>query len=565
MANKRIVNLTEQADLANGSYVMIDDESVGSKKYKLKKIMDAVGTKLDGPTDTTLAVSGKAADAKKVGDEISDLKADLSDEIIRSYVTDDIDTTSNGFTVKTSENDKLMIYGTANAARNVGFINGNNFIKTSSASFTKTLDPGKYLIESDMTGAQTLYTIRATYTTFANQFTIVNAEQKSAIVTFTEPVMIALVTISDRNYGTSENPSYISLTIKEIVPKASDGWLRSVDRDTSSETGKTDMTASIMAMLNSTGYCHLGEGIFYVSGNIDMPEGSRLCGCGEASEIRLLSSVASGYAIKMEKFCTISNIKLSGSYSSISVSTEGTRTGILFSANNDGSEGATAYDSELCMIDNVWIENFSGSGIKCHNSSMNIRKGLYATNVRIVSCYVGINIDYISEFNKFTNICVSACRYGCVNNGGNNVFTACTFHATLIGFYIDGTQPNAAHGTINGCTFCHVGSNDGVAFKADDVASGFIVANSQFWYNSIELTNCQGVLFDGCMFGRGVDSDSPSSCATIAITGGNLALFSGCMFHLDATRPPKITITNNTKTVFSGCYGTESGLPITAS
>lgn len=43
-----------------------------------------------------------------------------------------------------------------------------------------------------------------------------------------------------------------------------------------------------------------------------------------------------------------------------------------------------------------------------------------------------------------------------------------------------------------------------------------------------------------------------------------LVLFSGCMFHLDATRPPKITITNNTKTVFNGCYGTESGLPITA-
>ena len=82
MANKRIVNLTEQADLANGSYVMIDDESVGSKKYKLKKIMDAVGTKLDGPVDTTLAVSGKAADAKKVGDEITNLKSDFDYESI---------------------------------------------------------------------------------------------------------------------------------------------------------------------------------------------------------------------------------------------------------------------------------------------------------------------------------------------------------------------------------------------------------------------------------------------------------------------------------------------------
>ena len=354
-----------------------------------------------------------------------------------------------------------------------------------------------------------------------------------------------------------------SATITPTITTNSNGWLQAIDTDTADESGKTDMTSAIMALLNSTGYCHLGEGIFYVSGNIDMPDGSKLIGCGNTTKIRLLQSVTNGYCIKIQKYNTISNLKIEGSRSSISVSNEGTRTGILFAANHDGTEGETASESECCMIDNVWITNFSNSGIKCHNTSDNIRRGVYATNMYIISCWRGINIDYFSEFNKFTNICISACNIACVNNGGNNVFTACTFHATTIGFYIDGTKRNAAHGTINGCTFCHIGSGTGIAFKGDDIASGFIIANCQFWYNSIEINRSQGVVFDGCVFGRGITTDNPASCATIIIDGGNLILFNGCVFNLDETRPPKITKTNNTKTILTACYGSESGNLIT--
>lgn len=345
-------------------------------------------------------------------------------------------------------------------------------------------------------------------------------------------------------------------TVSPTITTDSNGWLQAVDDNTLDETGKTDMAPAIMAMLTQTGYCHLGEGIYYVSGNIDMPANSMLTGCGKGSIIRLLSSVESGYAIKMEQFCTISDLRVSGGYNSPSIASEGTRNGILFSA-------VTTNESEMCMMSNVWVDRFSGSGIKCISTSANVRKGLYATNAQIINCYAGVNIVRGSEFHKFTNICTSACTYGCINNGGNNVFTACTFHAAAVGFYLDGSQPNAEHGTINGCTFCHIGGNNGIAFLGEAIESGWIISNCQFWYGGIELTNCQGVLFDGCMFGRGIADDGAVS-ASITIDGGNLILFSGCMFHLDVTRPPKITITNNTKTVFSGCYGTESGLPITA-
>lgn len=358
------------------------------------------------------------------------------------------------------------------------------------------------------------------------------------------------------------NNSY-TITTSPSITTDTNGWLASVDTNTSDETGKTDMTSAIMAMLNDTGYCHLGEGIFYVSGNIDMPAGSTIEGCGQSTIIRLLARVSSGYTIKMQEYCTLTNLRLSGIYSSATTpSADGGRIGVLFAANSDGQEGATTTTTSHCWMSDVCITGFSGDGLKCHNTSINYAKGLYATNVHIAHCYRGINIDCNSEFNKFTNICISWCYIGCVNNGGNNVFVACTFHATNTGFYIDGTQFNSAHGTVNGCTFCHIGSNNGVAIQCDDVSAGFVFANCQIWYNSVVLNRCTGILFDGIEFGRGISNDG-SVCASITISGGNLALFNGCIFHMATTRPPKITITNNSKVRFVGCYDTESGEEIT--
>lgn len=96
MANKRIINLTEQVDLANGSYVMIDDESAGSHKYKLKKILDAIDQKVNSLVDDTLSISGKAADAKKVGDEIVNLKTDLRASVITNSVSGAVATFPDG-------------------------------------------------------------------------------------------------------------------------------------------------------------------------------------------------------------------------------------------------------------------------------------------------------------------------------------------------------------------------------------------------------------------------------------------------------------------------------------
>lgn len=335
--------------------------------------------------------------------------------------------------------------------------------------------------------------------------------------------------------------------------------LLAVDDENTSENYATNMQPRILAALNTYGYCKLGTGVYYITA-IEMPEGSTLEGNGEKTVIKLLDSQTASTAIIMHKFNTVKNLRISGSFSDIDVSTLGGRVGIDFVANHDGNEGGTQYDSETCMISDIWIDNFDKAGIRCHNTTANYAKGLYANNVKIYNCRIGLDIDYYSEFNKFTNFNISWCYYACRNSGGNNAFTACTFHATNTGLYMDGTQPNAGHGMVTNCNFCHIGNNTGVAINMVSVGYGFVFSNCQFWYNDIRVVGCSGVTFTGCEFGRG----TTSAGQVITVSGGNLVMFDGCMFYNDGLYAPQITVTSNTKTKFTNCYGTVTGNQITA-
>ena len=63
MENKRIIQLsTERTNLTSGDYVMVDSDADGSAKYRLDRLKE---------TDTTLSVSGMAADAAATGQAIS--------------------------------------------------------------------------------------------------------------------------------------------------------------------------------------------------------------------------------------------------------------------------------------------------------------------------------------------------------------------------------------------------------------------------------------------------------------------------------------------------------------
>ena len=330
----------------------------------------------------------------------------------------------------------------------------------------------------------------------------------------------------------------------------SNGWLQPIDTETEDETGKTDMSGAIMSMLTATGYCHLAPGIFYVSGNINLPEGATLEGCGEKTIIRLLDSVSSGYICRVHTKSTIRGIRFSGGYNQLDISNGniGGRKGIIYIGNRDGADsGVTPRTTTCCMITDCWFENLD-SGIYGYNAGGGLQEGMICSNCYITRCKAGINIDYWTEYCKFTNIITFQCYYACINNGGNNVFTACTFHG-VIGFMIDnssGTKANSAHGTVNGCTFNHIDNmnhpetlGNGYGVKVIGTDTGFIFANCQFWYSKVYVERAQGVQFSDCEFG---------GYPTIETSGNMAVFFTGCIFQKAPTKEI------NSVARFDNCY-----------
>lgn len=343
-----------------------------------------------------------------------------------------------------------------------------------------------------------------------------------------------------------------NITTSPTITTDTNGWLQPVDTDTADETGKTDMTGAIMSMLTDTGYCHLAEGIYYVSGSIDIPSGATLEGCGRGTIIRLLSSVTSGYICRLKEYSTIKNIRFSGGYSDgdISDGNIGGRKGIIFIGNRDGQDtGVTPSKTKCCQIANCWFENLD-SGIYGYNSGGGLQEGMIVSDCYITRCKAGINLDYWTEYWKFTNIVTFQCYYGCINNGGNNVFTACTFHG-VIGFLIDnsgGNKQNCGHGTLNGCTFNHIDNMNnpselgkGLAVKIIGIVSGFIIANCQLWYGRVHIESSTGIQITGCEFGGLGNSSYP----VIETSGDGMVFIDNSLFQttpsLSISSPIKIT------------------------
>jgi len=357
------------------------------------------------------------------------------------------------------------------------------------------------------------------------------------------------VTIEQEVSRDTYNNTY-NITTSPVITTDSNGWLQAVDTDTESETDKTDMTGAIMSMLNDTGYCHLSEGIFYVSGGIDLPKGATLEGCGKNTIIRLLSSVESGYICRVKEYATVKGITFSGGYAQGDISTPdiGGRKGIIAIGNRDGqTPSITPATIKCCQISNCWFENLD-SGIYGYNSGGGLNEGLVVSDCYITRCKAGINLDYWVEYCKFTNVVTFQCYYACINNGGNNTFTACTFHG-VIGMYIDnsaGSKTNIAHGSVVGCTFNHIDNmnhpetlGNGYAVKVLNVPYGFIFTGCQIWYGKVYVESSQGVQFSDTLFG---------GYPTIETLGEDTVFFSSCIFQKAVVKSLSSPV------IFNNCY-----------
>ena len=318
---------------------------------------------------------------------------------------------------------------------------------------------------------------------------------------------------------------------------------------------QADRAAEIMTMLQTTGVCNLGPGDFYVSG-IVMPDMSTLRGCGDSTRVILLSSVSSGAAIEMWRRCQVSDLHIEGNTSGITLSsTVGTRHGILWAGNYQASE-SNADQPNMGLVSNVRIHGFTGGGITCYNTGYGTYTHMSAVNVQIWNCNAGINISYWSEFHKFTNIRTYLCYYGCINNGGNNVFVNCDFSQCTVGCLMDnssGQSPNNTHGSMIGCVFNHSDSNSGTGIHILGCINGFVFEGCQIFFSKIVLEDCAGIQVSNCNFG--------SSNCNILVTGGGLTLFSGNIFQNASVT---ITVSNNSHVHFVNNYERQTGGPIAA-
>lgn len=307
-----------------------------------------------------------------------------------------------------------------------------------------------------------------------------------------------------------------------------------------------DVTEEIETMLNTYGVCRLGVGTYNVTG-IDMPKNTHLSGLGNKTIIRLFDSVTSGYAVKLREKCTVRDMTVLGSDSGIVVSeTVGTRHGFMWEgdANADTPVDIPYYGT----ITNCHIENFNGGGITCYNTGYATGACVMVSDCYIVKCSAGINISYFSEFHRFTNVTCRLCWYGCINNGGNNVFTACNFSTNKMGILFDNSKdqsPNNTHGSMVGCLLNHADSNKGTAIRMLNCKNGYTFTGCQIWYGKIELVDSEGVIFADGIF-RGDE---------YTITRGGSIIFANCQF----SQKPSFKVSENTLVKAVNCYLKSTG------
>ena len=318
----------------------------------------------------------------------------------------------------------------------------------------------------------------------------------------------------------------------------------------SSTQDYTDRTAEIQSLLERYGTCQLGNGIFVTTG-IVMPEGTSLMGVGYATKLLLREDLEKGYTVTLNSFCTVKDLAVMGSMEEIALPERvGDRHGLAFLGTATLKDWANQPKNSI--ISGCFISGFTGGGITCTDTGYHVRCSMVVSDCHIFNCGAGINISHFSEYHKFTNVQCCKNLFGCINNGGNNVFVGCAFDSNGTGFLIDNSQgqsPNNAHGSVVGCTFNHTGGNGGIGIQILGAKPGYSFTGCQLFYSQIVLENSYDILFNSMNTGRQVQ---------IHIKGGGLTMFTNCSFGYD---PGEITVTDNEDVKFINCFN-RAGEPV---
>lgn len=303
-----------------------------------------------------------------------------------------------------------------------------------------------------------------------------------------------------------------------------------------SETG-ADQTADIEWLL-ATGCCKLSSGSFYTTG-ISMSDNSSLIGSG-ADTVLVLSGNNDGSCITLGRRCTVKNMTIMGSADDLVLSsTIGDRHGIYL-------EGSGSSDTPYKgVISDCFFSGFTGGGVTLYNTGYSSSGGIAINNCNFTNCCVGLYIKSLSEYHKINNCTFASNYYGCINNGGNNQFTCCSFVSNQYGFMMGDTEgtsySNSAHGCAVGCNFGH---NTIRAIYMNTMSSGFIYTGCNISENGAEIIKSSDVIFTACAM---------LSSFSLTVNKGGVILFNSCTFR-DTFTGAAVSITDNTTTFFSDCY-----------
>ena len=285
------------------------------------------------------------------------------------------------------------------------------------------------------------------------------------------------------------------------------------------EVTTTDRTQDILGKLRKFGTCKLVSGDYYINGLV-MPNDTTLQGVGKSTKL-IMSGSSDGYAIRLGARCTIQDLWLDGNddltykgeenINIESIDMDGNRHGILLLGNTtDAYAGSTVTRCE--------ITNFTGGGITCDNTGYGVYSSLTVSDTWIRKCCVGVNVAYFSEFNKFVNVGCWGCRYGCVNNGGNNLFSNVNFSHNSINFYMNGDEgkcvrydgstengKNMGHGLMVNANLVHAGkSNDepGYAVVIINIDPGFVISGVDGGYGKYYIRGSRNIMFNNLRLGH---------------------------------------------------------------
>lgn len=535
----------------------------------VETLMSAAQEALDAAADAT------AAAAYSVRYDTAQSKTDVEKAQAQANMGVDTDLKIVDALAKNNSWNRVPVYGdfTTTTNRGVTFTwNSDHTVCTLNCSSSPSSDAtDRYLFsQTDLRGLEIgktyLFNVnRSKANTGVDLYFYINGSLGPRVGRFSEPTYVTVPAnatgILSRVYALAGVGVLTNATVSvEILDSHSNAWLE--DQLTArtpvancylTPSGDTtDRASEIEAILTASGNCTLAPGEYYVS-NITMPDETVLKGSGAGNTKLIMISGETGACVSLGSKCDVSDLSLYGQNSdAFTENAERHAIGWVGTFVSESNPGTCPVQG---MVSNLYIEGFKGAAIYCNATSMQTHSGIQVNNVTAFKCWAGVYIKKYSEFSQFTNFRANYCTYGCINNGGNNIFTNCNFSRTGTCLLMDDTDsqsPNNSHGSYVGCVFDHSGtngsgydSNKGYSIILIGLDSGEMFTGCQIFYGRTKITDCVGIRFVGCNYGRRTN---------LEITNSLAIGFDSCVFRSNTDDDGTVlTASGNTGLAFNNC------------